>query len=786
MKTFVNGKIRDYKIDRYLSIPFVGLARWVRDQFRGLPEEANVFYEQGRALFQAQMDALIVRVAALVEQRLKEAKAEVAKGKQQIQQFVDSQPEDLKKFAKDAQAKVSAGFDELEQGIDNKKNELANSLAQKYKEGFDKANEALKAIQDANKGLVAAFIGKLVEIIKAIMEFKARLSAILSKGASAIKLIIADPLGFLSNLIDAVKGGISAFRDHITEHLKAGFIRWLVGNMPSGIEIPKDFEPGSILKLVLGVLGITFDKMREKAVTLLGPRAMGLIETAVKYIKALIEGGPAKLWEEVKEDLSNLKEMVIDAFQDWLITTIIKKAVQKIVLLFNPAGAIIQAILAIVAIVQFVVEKAMQILDFVEAVVSSIYEIATGAIASAAKKIEDALARAIPLLIGFLASLLGLGGVAEKIREFVFKVQTKVDKAIDKAIAKVVGVVKKISGNVKAAAKTLLAWWKRETRFAAGGESHRLFFTGGAKSAAMRVASDEMSLRDFLAQARKEGKDKTTIDAIESLQTQIETLRAKRSPTGPDEEAPGDSIINANFDSIALLLPKLFSGKQWGTETNPLLILEYPKKSASLYRTIYLGPRVDGQLKQSDLKNELSTTRGPLQPGVDLKAPIKPTLKALRAWIANGGKVRQYHPFQTAPWPDGSTLGGSANLGVEEKFLAQVGTVFKYEKGQTPGGRKLNAALKLFGYYGKKDGGENSDGDHILEAQLIGKDRADVIPNMWPLDKTENRHGENLHQKAKCEVVDPKLPFANLEAAVSSTNAKKAKTLYLMIKRTRS
>jgi len=449
MKTFVNGKIRDYKIDRYLSIPFVGLARWVRDQFRGLPEEVNVFYEQGRALFQAQMDALIVRVAAVVEQRLKEAKAEVAKGKQQIQQFVDSQPEDLKKFAKDAQAKVSAGFDEMEQGIENKKNELANSLAQKYKEGFDKANEALKAIQDSNKGLVAGFIGKLVEIIKAIMEFKARLSAILRKGVSAIKLIIADPLGFLSNLIDAVKGGINAFRDHITEHLKAGFIRWLVGNMPAGIEIPKDFEPGSILKLVLGVLGITFEKMREKAVKLIGPRAMGLVETAVKYIKALIEGGPAKLWEEVKEDLSNLKEMVIDAFQDWLVTTIVKKAVQKIVLLFNPAGAIIQAILAIVAIVQFVVEKAMQILDFVEAVVNSIYEIATGAIASAAKKIEDALAKAIPLLIGFLASLLGLGGVAEKIREFILKVQTKVDKAIDKAIAKVIGVVKKLVGGGK-------------------------------------------------------------------------------------------------------------------------------------------------------------------------------------------------------------------------------------------------------------------------------------------------------------------------------------------------
>jgi len=449
MKKYVNRKIRDYKIDRYLTIPFVGLARWISDQFTNLPSEVNVFYEEGRALFQAQMDALIVRVAALVELRLKEAKAEVAKGKQKIQKFVDDQPQELKQFAMDAQAKVSAGFAELEECIDNKKNELASSLAQKYKEGFDKANEALKAIQDSNKGFVAAFAEKLAALIKAIMDFKARLSAILSKGKSALKLIIADPIGFLGNLITAVKGGISAFRDNITTHLQQGFMRWLLGNMPPGIELPKDFEPASILKLVLSVLGITYEKMKAKAVKLLGPRAAALIDTAEKYIKALIEGGPAKLWEEVKGDLSNLKEMVIDAFQSWLVETIVKKAVQKVVLLFNPAGAIIQAILAIVAIVQFVVQKAMQILDFVEAVVGSIYDIASGSIGAAAKKIEEALAKAIPLLIGFLASLLGLGGVSEKIKEFIFKVQTKVEKAIDKAIAKVVDVVKKLVGGGK-------------------------------------------------------------------------------------------------------------------------------------------------------------------------------------------------------------------------------------------------------------------------------------------------------------------------------------------------
>ena len=373
MTKFVNDKIFDYKLRRYLSIPIVGAARWIRDQFLGLPDEVNVFYQQGRNVFQAAMDALIVRVAAVVERRLKEAKAEVAKGQAEIKAFVASQPADLQQVALKAQADVQSRFAELESGIEEKKNSLAQGLAQKYKEGFDKANEALKKIQDENKGLVAGFLEKLGEVIKALLEFKAKLMAILKKGAETIKLIIADPLGFLGNLIAAVKGGIQAFVGNIWTHLKAGFMKWLFGNLPPGVTIPTDLSLPSILKLVLGVLGITYDKMRAKAVKLIGNTAVTVIEKLVSYIQTLISGGPAALWEQVKGDLSTLKGMVIDAIQSWLIETVIKQAVAKIVSMFNPAGAIIQAIIAIYNIVMFVIEKAQQIMAFVEAVVNSVH-----------------------------------------------------------------------------------------------------------------------------------------------------------------------------------------------------------------------------------------------------------------------------------------------------------------------------------------------------------------------------------------------------------------------------
>jgi hypothetical protein len=447
MTSFVNTRMRKYKIDRYLSIPVVGAARWIRDQFVGLPDEVNVFYEQGRQLFQGLMDNLVVRVAALVERRLKEAKDEVAKGQAAIKKLVADQPKALQQQLQQTVQDVTGRFSELEKGIEDKKNQLASALAAKYKEAFDKANEALKAIQDENKGLVAGFIEKLGEVIKALMEFKDKLMAILRKGADTIKLIIADPLGFLSNLIAAVKGGIQAFVGNIWTHLKKGFMTWLFGALAgAGIEIPSDLSLPSILKLVLGVLGITYDRMRAKAVKLIGERNVKIIEKLLEYIRALITGGPAALWEKVKEDLSNLKSMVIDAIQNWLIETVVKQAVAKIVSMFNPAGAIIQAIIAIYNIVMFVVEKAQQIMAFVEAVVNSVNAIATGAIGGAIAWIEQALARTIPIVIGFLARLIGLGGISQKIKDFILKVQAKVDAAIDKAIAKVVAFVKKLFG----------------------------------------------------------------------------------------------------------------------------------------------------------------------------------------------------------------------------------------------------------------------------------------------------------------------------------------------------
>ena len=140
--------------------------------------------------------------------------------------------------------------------------------------------------------------------------------------------------------------------------------------------------------------------------------------------------------------------MVIDAIQDWLITTLIKRAVAKIVSMFNPVGAIVQAIMMIYNVVMFVIERAAQILSFVEAVIDSIAAIVAGSIGAAAAKIEIALGRLVPVVIGLLASLIGLGGIGAKIKEYVTKAGDLVWGAIRKFFKKAIAYVKKMWGKL--------------------------------------------------------------------------------------------------------------------------------------------------------------------------------------------------------------------------------------------------------------------------------------------------------------------------------------------------
>jgi hypothetical protein len=770
MKEFVDGKLLRYKLERYLGVPW-GAALWLKDQFLELPKEVDAFYEAGRKQFTNTMNALAVKVASLVENELAAAKKDVKGAQAQIAARQAKLSPGVQARGATLQAEFNDKFAELESGIEDKKQQLAEGLAQKYKEAFDKADESLKAIQDENKGLVSKAKEKIGEVIKALKEFKERLDGILKKGANAVQIILDDPIQFLKYLLSAIKLGFTQFADNIDTHLKAGLIKWMFGSLTKlGIEPPKDLSMGQILKLVLGVLGITYARMREKAVKLLGPTAVSAIEKVAEYIQALITGGPAALWEKVKDDLGNLKEMVVDAIQDWLITTIVKKAVAKVVSMFNPVGAIVQAILLIVDVVTFVVEKAMQLLDFVEAVVNSLYHIATGAIGTAANWIEQALGRMVPILIGFLGQLLGLGGITEKIKEFIKKIQAKVDKAIDKVIAKVVALVKRLGGAVKAGVKRLLEWWKKKKPFSGGGESHTLLFEGGKDSPQLMVHSASKEPKEFIQEYAPKGvvppEATALLKDIKTLQTAVQKAQ-KKDP--PDEAVieQKDKELTDKFNDLGELLATLLDrSEDEGSEKNPVPA-DYPKRRASAYKNIYVGPATDQYIKQDWLKTAAAAAT-PAR-ARQLLLGFEPKLKKETTFTAWSGAVTVFRPSGGA---NPSIPGGPVGLAPEIAGLAP-GKVLIYDiKGKTGGGGKINKVFKPFGF---RPGKEGLDGDHVIERQLGGPDE---LWNLWPLDSSENRSSGST---VKSISVSYKGQPENIHK-VREKRKKKKNTLHILIK----
>jgi len=140
--------------------------------------------------------------------------------------------------------------------------------------------------------------------------------------------------------------------------------------------------------------------------------------------------------EFVGELLGGLKTLFFDAFIGWLKNTIIVKAVGKLISMFNPVGAIVQAVITIYNLVEFFIERAKQIAAFVNSVFNSIAEIAGGNLQKAVAAVENSLAKGLPVAIGFLANLVGICGIASKVKEIIQKIR----KPIDKAVGKTVGV----------------------------------------------------------------------------------------------------------------------------------------------------------------------------------------------------------------------------------------------------------------------------------------------------------------------------------------------------------
>ncbi|MFJ1843231.1 hypothetical protein [Streptomyces sp. NPDC088146] len=427
-------RMKKYKDKRYSGM--LGPAKWAKDKLMGMPKEANDLFQEARKLYVAKMQTVISSVADIIGTELGRAKTRIAKGRTELKAEVDRLPADLQQFGQDAAKDFAGKFDDLESTVNEKSEQLVQDLAQKYTAALNKVDEEIKKLQEANKGLIDKAKDAIVGVIKTINELKDLLLGILAKAASAIMKIIKDPIGFLGNLVRAVGAGLNLFITNVAEHLKTGVVSWLLGTaVKAGLELPQKFDLKGIIQLIGSLLGLTWANIRAR-ITRKGipDQALTAVEQSVPVAKKLATEGPAGAVKEITAEAGDLKATILEKLTSYLIPTVVIAGITWIISLLNPASAFVRAVKGIIDIVTFIVNQGAQIVEFVNAVLDAVITIANGGSAGVPKMVEAALAASVPLLIGFLASLLGIGNLASKVKSVFHAVAKPVNRAIDKIV----------------------------------------------------------------------------------------------------------------------------------------------------------------------------------------------------------------------------------------------------------------------------------------------------------------------------------------------------------------
>lgn len=447
-----------FKAKRYTGAS--GLYYSARDWWKGIDDlpQVKAIFVRAKNTFIKDIDTLVKNIMTDSKKVIDECKTEIQNAEKAIAEYVQSLKPSVRKIGEKAQQEMADKLKALDNQVDTKAEELKAKLNDRREKAIKALDQKIAKMKEKLKGM-ASKIGNLL-LQAALKLFKWALEkagapadkivTTLERARSAFTLIIKKPVRFLGNLIEALGQGFKQFSKNILIHLKQGLISWLFGTMAkAGITMPTEFSIKAIFGLVLEILGLTPAVIKEKVAKYIGKENVERITKAWEFISTLISKGVGGLWEMMKEYLTNLKELVIDAIQDWLITQIIKQAVLWIISLFNPVAAIIKAIMAIYKVVMFIIENIRKIIEVMVAILESLVEIATGAIGKAAGYIEKALGRLVPIVIGFLASLLGLSGISDKIRGIVQKLQARVHNALDKVIAKIAARVGGLLGRGK-------------------------------------------------------------------------------------------------------------------------------------------------------------------------------------------------------------------------------------------------------------------------------------------------------------------------------------------------
>jgi hypothetical protein len=520
----------------------------VWDDITGLPSWVTDKYKAAETAFGNEICDTARQISTEVNGVIMACEAIIADARTKISSVFSSLPASLQSWAAGEQAKFGAQLDGLAQHAHEVQTNFTRDLVKSATQSFQDVRDQLHALREKAKGLVGRVLDAIDRfskdpakfILEGILEIlgipPSAFWAVVAKIQKAVKDIADDPMKFANNLMKAVGQGFSQFFDHILSHLLKGFIDWLTGGLASaGVTLPKDASVKSIVTFILQLMGITWPRIRKLLAKHIGEENVALIEKVYSIVANLIALGPEGVFEMIKEKLNpaTILNQIINAAVDYMIKAVIKAVSARIILLFNPVGAILQALEAIYKVLKWIFVNAARIFRLVETIVNGIADIIAGSIGGLVNAVESALGQLIAPVIDFLADYLGFGDLPSKVKDTIIGLQAWVESILDEVIGWLVAKGKELLKAIGLGGKDEK---KKEPSDEAdvvrslsmAGQSHKVRGRVADNSVEVSIASVE---GDLLARLNDQKKTEKGLIASTSGATQQQHIDAEKEIT---------------------------------------------------------------------------------------------------------------------------------------------------------------------------------------------------------------------------------------------------------------
>jgi hypothetical protein len=576
------------------------------------------------------------------------------------------------------------------------------------------------------------------------------LVTIIQKAESAWDIVSKDPLEFIKNVVRTIGKGFGLLWDNIGEHLKFGLVGWLSGGLAeNNITLPENWtEPKQVFGFVLDVMGLTVDHVWElienhfedkNKVRKLRKR-IGQVTRVIEWIDKAIDTtkSPAENTAGIIEQAKDFGSSILTGIAEWIAS---KVATELAVLAAAAAASgglsqVVDIIRRIYKAIVTAVRWARQILEMVNETLDNIGAIAGGNIAAAGATFEQIMRRGMPVVIGFLADQVGLGGIGSAIKDIVTPLRATVDKVINWIIEKLKAGIEAVIETVKSGVDAVVQWWRNREKVGQGEESHTLYVQGGEDSADLIIESTPQKLSQFIKDIKlqpryQEPTKQTAIVEVEIKVTEWENLLKERRQAKKSEETSvmeeKDIAIDSVFKIIIAKLEIVFSGGNdlYGTREDPIP-LSWPGPDSRDYPTLYFGGRLPVNKRP---RSQLSMQK----------------LYSSNTLDDTGTAVQEYKPHERKKLPDGETIGLTSEFYVSKSNNTIVGPLTTET---TEGGDKLERLILPYGFSGSED---DMDLDHVHEIQFGGLTQNDKVENLWPLKSSINRSKGSRLSRASVE-----------------------------------